>query len=74
MANLTAARHISPADIFQALARTCLAHPVLTLLALNLVATFLVYLPLYENQDGYIRLSFSGLSLDNIYGYWDGPL
>lgn len=52
----------------------CLAKPVLTLVIINLLATLLVYVPLYENTDGYIHLAFSGLSLDNIYRYWDGPL
>ena len=52
----------------------CLAKPVLTLVVINLLATLLVYVPLYENTDGYIHLAFSGLSLDNIYRYWDGPL
>ena len=47
---------------------------MLTLVCLNVLATLLVYVPLYENQEGYLRLSFSGLSLDNIYRYWDGPL
>ncbi|MDP7201527.1 MAG: hypothetical protein QGI50_11340 [Dehalococcoidia bacterium] len=61
-------------DLFRAGIRFCLGRPVLTLVALNLLATLLVYIPLYENRDGYLHLSFSGWSLDNIYRYWDGPL
>ena len=44
------------------------------MVVVNVLATLLVYIPLYENQDGYLRIAFSGLSLDNIYRYWDGPL
>ena len=43
-------------------------------MAPNSLATLLLYVPLYENRDGSLRLSSSGLSLDNIYRYWDGPL
>ena len=60
--------------LLQAAFRICLERPVLTLVTLNVLATLLVYVPLYENRDGYLTLAFSGLSMENIYRYWDGPL
>ena len=74
MANLTVTGRYVTGGLVQAGVRFCLDRPVLTLVVINLLATILVYVPLYENQDGYLKLSFSGLSLDNIYRYWDGPL
>ncbi len=74
MANLSITGPPMAFGLVQAAARLCLRWPVLTLVVLNLLATLLVYIPLYENQDGYLRIAFSGLSLDNIYRYWDGPL
>ena len=74
MANITIAGRDVSTGVLQAVARFCLRRPVLTLVTVNLLATLLVYVPLYENQDGYLRLAFSGLSMDNIYRYWDGPL
>ena len=74
MANITATGRYVSAGLVQAVARFCLRRPVLTLVVVNLLATLMVYVPLYENQDGYLRLAFSGLSMDNIYRYWDGPL
>ncbi len=61
-------------DLLRGGVRFCLGRPVLTLVALNLLATPLVYIPFYENRDGYLSISFSGFSMDNIYRYWDGPL
>lgn len=49
-------------------------HPVAALLLLNLAVTFFVYMPFYEDRDGRIYLSFHGMSMDNIYRYYDGPL
>ena len=74
MANVTVAGRYVPTGLVQAAVRFCLKRPVLILVAVNLLATLLVYVPLYVNQDGYLRLAFSGLSMDNIYRYWDGPL
>ena len=74
MANLSIIGPPMAFGLVQAAARLCLRWPVLTLVVVNLLATLLVYIPLYENQDGYLRIAFSGLSLDNIYRYWDGPL
>ena len=63
-------------DALQAVWRFARAHTLLTLLVLNLAATVMVYVPLYEHQpeSNRILLTFSGLSLDNIYRYFDGPL
>lgn len=74
MANLSITVRPVGLGLLQAAVRACLERPVLTLIALNVAATLLVYVPLYENRDGYLRLAFSGLSMDNIYRYWDGPL
>ena len=74
MANLSITGQPVAISLIQAVARFCLRRPVLSLVVVNVLATLLVYIPLYENQDGYLRIAFSGLSLDNIYRYWDGPL
>ena len=74
MANVMVTGRYVSTGLLQAVTRFCLKRPVLTLVAVNLLATLLVYVPLYENQDGYLRLAYSGLSMDNIYRYWDGPL
>ena len=74
MANLSATSRIVNAGLLRAAVEFCSERPVLTLVCLNVLATLLVYVPLYENRDGYLQLAFSGLSMDNIYRYWDGPL
>ena len=61
-------------EVFRAVTRLVAAHPVLALVILNLLATFMVYVPLYEQRENGIYLAFNGLALDNIYAYWDGPL
>ena len=74
MANGAATGRNVTTGLLRAGVQFCNARPVLSLVVLNVLATLLVYVPLYQSQDDLIRLSFSGLSMDNIYRYWDGPL
>ena len=69
-----AANRLTSADVRGTAWRLVSARPVLSLIILNLLVTLMVYVPLYENRDAGLYLSFQGLSLDNIYRYWDGPL
>ena len=74
MANVAATGRYVTTGLLRAGVQFCNARPVLSLVVLNVLATLLVYVPLYESRDDLIRLSFSGLSMENIYRYWDGPL
>ena len=62
-----------PKDIYRLLVALVIRNPVPFLVALNLVATLLVYVPLMGERDGRLYPTF-GLSTDNIHQYWDGPL
>lgn len=58
----------------RAAARVAASRPALAVILLNLAATIMVYVPLYEHQaTGGIYLAFHGFSADNVYAYWDGP-
>ncbi len=73
--NVPAVSRLVPGDFVRASIRFAFNHPVLTLIVLNLVATMMVYVPLYEHRPGDgLYLSFNGLSMENIYRYYDGPL
>ena len=71
----TTIRRLTSSDLSRAFIRVWELHrPILLLIALNVLATLLVYMPLYEDRADGIYLSFAGFSLDNVYRYWDGPL